>query len=333
LTKFDEKQSHKWSIVLKERKEKIDKALAAIDANDFETANKLVTEVFYGGTPIGEYADPGMKGTLFYHMSMVNKMATEPRLLLKYLKIKPPNVSKTVQKLYDDFTEDAIDLAKKILPLEGDRKAILRKISTKGRNWHTLYKQLVARADKIKEMLKNKNPKAKGEIQKLFQEWAQHNLDARLQQEYETIKGAVTMVELAKKIGMSELNKALSSTEEKFGEETTEQMLKSAKILGIETKEMPNGMLSDHFLDRKRDMMKMEGYTLYLNCPIYGSYTYIEKALGTNYEVLAPFCKHLCYGHAKAMLQKTMPFNFDLKQSKIMLKDGKCEYLIKIKPK
>lgn len=331
MTRFDERHSHKWSIVLKERKDKIDKALAAVDAGDFETADRLVTEVFHGGTPVGEYVDPGMKGTFFYHMSMVGKMATEPRLLLRYLKIRPPVVDKTVQKIYNDFAEDVVELAKKILPLQGDTKTVLRKISFGGRNWLALYKQLVARADKIKVMLKNKNPKAKGEIQKLFQEWAQYNLDARLREEYETIKGAVTMVELAKKIGTKTIEEALKATKDSFGEETANQMLSAAAKVG---KMKETGMLSDHFAERKRDMMKMEGYETFFNCPIYGAYTYIGKTSGTNYEaLLIPFCNYLCYGHAKAMLEKTMPFKFELEQTKIMAKNGKCEYLLKIKRK
>ena len=83
FTKFDEKHCHKWAILLKERKKKIDRASAAIASGDFDTAKKLTSEVFHGSSSVGKHADPGMEGSLLYHMAMVTKMAAEPRLVLK----------------------------------------------------------------------------------------------------------------------------------------------------------------------------------------------------------------------------------------------------------
>lgn len=60
--KFDEAHCHKWALLLKERKKKIDKALKAIASEDFEAAKKLVSEVFHGSN--SGNGDPGMEGSL-----------------------------------------------------------------------------------------------------------------------------------------------------------------------------------------------------------------------------------------------------------------------------
>jgi len=89
FTKFDEKHCHKWALLLNERK--IDRASAALDPGDFNTAKKLTHEAFHGGSYFGKYADPCMEGSFLYHMAMVTKMAAEPRLVLKELKVKVPD--------------------------------------------------------------------------------------------------------------------------------------------------------------------------------------------------------------------------------------------------
>src|SRR3989337_2960232 len=104
FTKFDETHCHKWAILLKRRKEKIDKASAAIASIDLDTAEKLTFEVFHG--VLGKHADPGMEGSMLYHMAMVTKMAAEPRLILEELKVEAPDVDKQLLGFYNDFVSD-----------------------------------------------------------------------------------------------------------------------------------------------------------------------------------------------------------------------------------
>ena len=44
---------------------------------------------------MGKQADPGMAGSLLYHMAMVTKMESETQVLLDELNVELPNVSIT----------------------------------------------------------------------------------------------------------------------------------------------------------------------------------------------------------------------------------------------
>ena len=44
---------------------------------------------------MGKQADPGMAGSLLYHMAMVTKMESETQVLLDELNVKLPNVTIT----------------------------------------------------------------------------------------------------------------------------------------------------------------------------------------------------------------------------------------------
>jgi hypothetical protein len=66
VTKFDEKHCHKWALLLRERREKLNRALTAIANEDFDGAKRLFSEVFHG-VSAGKRADPGMAGSLLYH--------------------------------------------------------------------------------------------------------------------------------------------------------------------------------------------------------------------------------------------------------------------------
>ena len=70
--KFDEAHCHKWALLLKERKKKTDNALKAVASEDFDTAKKLVSEVFHGSN--SGNGDPGMEGSLLYHMAMISNL-------------------------------------------------------------------------------------------------------------------------------------------------------------------------------------------------------------------------------------------------------------------
>ena len=58
----------------------------------------------------GKQADPGMAGSLLYHMAMVTKMESETQVLLDELNVELPNVSAQLSKIYCDFESDAKEL-------------------------------------------------------------------------------------------------------------------------------------------------------------------------------------------------------------------------------
>ena len=58
----------------------------------------------------GKQADPGMAGSLLYHMAMVTKMESETQVLLDALKVELPNVSAQLNKIYGDFESDVKEL-------------------------------------------------------------------------------------------------------------------------------------------------------------------------------------------------------------------------------
>ncbi|MEM2561786.1 MAG: hypothetical protein QXT06_05605 [Candidatus Bathyarchaeia archaeon] len=55
---------------------KIKSAIEAISQGNFEVAESLVRNVFLGDRS-DKSADPGMLGSLIYHMAMVSKMEAE----------------------------------------------------------------------------------------------------------------------------------------------------------------------------------------------------------------------------------------------------------------
>jgi hypothetical protein len=73
LTKFNARHCHKWVLLLLARKRKLDQALNAITEEDFDLSKRLFSQIF-AGVNGGEQADPGMAGSLLYHMAMVTKM-------------------------------------------------------------------------------------------------------------------------------------------------------------------------------------------------------------------------------------------------------------------
>ena len=75
LTNFDVRQCHKWAQLLLARREKLSQAVAAVEKQDFDTAKKLLTQIVNGA--YGKQVDPGMVGSLLYHMAMVTKMESE----------------------------------------------------------------------------------------------------------------------------------------------------------------------------------------------------------------------------------------------------------------
>ena len=93
-----------------------DRALAAIEKQDYDTAKKLANQIFNGS--YGKQVDPGMAGSLLYHMAMVTKMESETKVILEELNLNQPNVSKQLNQIYGDFETDAEELLKGTLPLK-----------------------------------------------------------------------------------------------------------------------------------------------------------------------------------------------------------------------
>jgi hypothetical protein len=124
LTNFDEKQCHKWALLLRERRAKMYKASAAIKAGDFEGAKRLLSEVVYG-VSAGKHADPGMAGSLLYHMAMVTKMAVETRFLLQEFTTNAPHIDVQVWRFYSDFASDVRELSKELLTANVNPKTIV----------------------------------------------------------------------------------------------------------------------------------------------------------------------------------------------------------------
>lgn len=329
FTKFCEKHCHKWALLLNERKRKIDRASAAVYSRDFDTAKRLAHEVFHGGS-FGKYADPGMEGSLLYHMAMVTKMAAESKLVLEEMHVEAPDIEKQLWRFYGDFASDIKNLSEKMLPQEVNLREVAKKEALRVDEKIWLFNNLTKRTTELEGMLEKKDPRAKEELQNLFQKWAKHIVDIRLLQEYETMRGFLIIARLAKDLGMEPLEKAMRQVQRRFGEETVKAALSVTLKLGKRRKDLDTIMLSDHFIEREMDMAKLEGFLRLLNCPIFGSHEYMADKLDVKDEITSLFCKYFCFAHAKAMLETVLPFPFELSQSRKMAGDGRCEFLLEL---
>jgi hypothetical protein len=128
VTKFDEKHCHKWALLLRERREKLNQALTAIAHEDFDGAKRLFSEVFYG-VSTGKRTESGMAGSLLYHMAMVTKMETETRVLLEELRVDMPDIAEQLWRFYGDFASDAHELTKTIAQLKVNPQEAVTKAS------------------------------------------------------------------------------------------------------------------------------------------------------------------------------------------------------------
>ena len=265
-----------------------------------------------------------------YHMAMVTKMAAEPRLILEELKADAPDVDKQLLRFYNDFVSDVNELLEKTLLLKVNPRKVVEKESLGTDEKIGLFRKLTRRTHEVEEMLSKRDPKAKEDLQNLFQEWARHVVEMRLRQEYETIRGFLIMEKLARGIEIELLEKAVSRVQKKFGEETVNAALNVTLKVGKERKDLDVIMLSDHFIEREMNMAKLEGVMRFLNCPIFGSHSYMVDRLNVKNDVASVFCKYLCYAHAKAMLETVLPFTFELSQPKRMATDGRCEFLLEL---
>ena len=329
LTNFDEKHCHKWALLLRERREKLGQALTAIANEDLDKAKCLFHEVFRG-VPSGKGADPGMAGSLLYHMAMVTKMETETRFLLAELLVDMPDITEQLARFYGDFTSDVHELTNPIAPLNVDSQEVAAKASLSTDEKISVFTKLNEKTKAVEQMLNDKNPEAVENLEDLFKDWSQHIVEMRLRQEYETLKGFLFTVVLAKTVGIPRLKDAMKRVQKKFGEETVRIALEVTLNVGMRRENLQTIMLSDHFINYQMDIAKLDGRMQFLNCPIFASHDYIAEKLGVKDDVASLFCTHFCFAHAKAMLNTVLPFTFELWQPQRMATDGKCEFYLKL---
>jgi len=328
LTNFDQRQCHKWAHLLLSRKQKLQEAQKAIKQGDYDCAKRLFTEIFSGS--LGKQSDPGMAGSLLYHMAMVTKMEAETRVLLEELHLILPNMSAKLCKIYSDFEVDAIELTKEITAFSLNYKEVSESKYPEPKEKIELFLNLTKEKKDVQKLLNNKEPEAYAALERLFRRWTDEIIRMRLIQEYETIKGLLLTEDLAKTIGLDALENAMSRVQDKFGQETVNIALDVTLKVGMRREKIQSVMLSDHFINYTMSTDTLDGHMEFLNCPIYGSHKYSHEKYGVTSEVSALFCKHFCFSHAKAMLDTVLPFPFTLWQPKIIAADGNCEFYLKL---
>ena len=329
LTNFDEKHCHKWALLLRERREKLNQALTAITNEEFDKAKCMFHEVIRG-VPRGKHAEPGMAGSLLYHMAMVTKMETETRFLLEELRVDMPDITEQLMRFYGDFTSDVYELTKPIVLVNVDPEDVVAKTGLSNDEKIGMFTKLNEKTQAVEQMLNDKNPEAAETLEGLFKGWSQHIVEMRLRQEYETLKGFLITAALAETVGVPRLRDAMKRVQEKFGEETVRIALEVTLKVGMRRENLQTVMLSDHFINYDMDMAKLDGRMQFLNCPIFASHDYIADKLGVKDDVASLFCTHFCFAHAKAMLNTVLPFTFELWQPQRMATDGKCEFYLKL---
>jgi len=232
---------------------------------DFDLAKQLFNQIFNG--VMGKQADPGMAGSLLYHMAMVSKMESETQVLLNALNVELPDVSVQLSKIYCDFESDAKHLTQKIGPFPLGFRDIATSSRPTSEEKIKLFTNLKQENKKVEALLNNKKPEAGEALEKLFNNWAEQVIRMRLIQEYETIKGLLVTAELAKTIGLPALEKAMAAVQEKFGMETVSIALDVTLKVGMRREKLQSVMLSDHFINMTMSNETLDGHMEFLNCP------------------------------------------------------------------
>ncbi len=329
LTTFDKKHCHKWALLLSERWQKLNQALTAIADEDLDRATVFFREVFQG-ISVGKNADPGMAGSLLYHMAMVTKMETETRILRKELNAGKSTIYEQLGRFYDDFIADVYELTKPFVSLIVNPQEVAAKESLSTLEKIDIFTKLYEKTKVVEKMLNTKSGNATENLIVLFKDWSQQIVEMRLRQEYETIKGFLITAEFAKTLGASRLGDSMKKVQEKFGEETVRIALEVTLNVGMRRENLQTVMLSDHFINYAMDIATLDGRMQFFNCPIFGTHRYIAEKLGIGDDVTSLFCAHFCYAHAKAMLNTVLPFTFELWHRQRMGNDGKCEFYLKL---
>jgi radical SAM protein with 4Fe4S-binding SPASM domain len=330
LTRFDAKHCHKWAFLLEKRQRKLEKASVAIGSGDYEAAKKLVSEIFQGDLESNISTDPGMEGSLLYHMAMVTKMEAEHRLVLEELNIEQPNVDTQLLDFFNVFTSDAKELIEKNLRMYARPEVATIQTVPSEKEKIALFSMLSEKTNAVEDMLRKENPEAESELRNTFLEWTMSIVDMRMRQEYQTIKGFLVLADLISNLGIGRIRKVMGRVQEKFGKATANAALNVTLKLGISRQKLQTIMLSDHYIEHEMNMAELEGSMRFLNCPIFGSHHYLLDRIETEAGTAELFCNHFCVAHAKAMFETVLPFTFQMSQPKRMSSDGKCEFHLKI---
>ncbi len=328
LTNFDPKQCHRWAHLLLLRRQKLNQALAAIDEENFDLAKRLSSEIFSG--VMGKQADPGMAGSLLYHMAMVTKMESETRVLLEELQVTLPDVSLSLSNIYGAFQADAEEFTREITPFTLSAQEISSSPHLESADKINLFNKLKKERKTVENLLTNKEPKSSEALKKLFKDWADQVIRMRLIQEYETIKGLLVTAKLAEDFGVAALGDAMMRVQDRFGQETVNIALDVTLKVGMRREKLQSIMLSDHIINYTMSTETLDGHMEFMNCPIFGSHKYAEEKYGVSPEVASLFCTHFCFAHAKAMLDTVLPFPFTLWQPKRLATHENCEYYLKL---
>ena len=330
MTRFDEAQCHKWALLLKERKSRLDSASEAVASGDFETAKRLVNEVFHGAS--GRNGDAGMEGSLLYHLAMIGKMSAESTVVLEELEVDAPTVDEPLWRFYGDFVCDSKELLEGIIELDDNVVMAVKNPALDVEEKIQLFRILSEETRKVEGLLDRKDLEAKEGIQFLFREWARNVVTARLRQEYETIKSFLIVEQLAEELGIERIAETMGRVQKKFGDKTVDSAFDVSLNVGIPKEKLQKLMLSDHFIEFKMDIKNLGGYMRFLNCPIYGSHRYMEEKMGKKTKTGQLFCKNFCRAHAQSMFEKFIPFPVSVSQPVRMASDGKCEFQIRLAP-
>jgi hypothetical protein len=248
----------------------MEQAIVAIRSGNFETARLFVSEIFHGEeSKNSKDTDPGMEGSLLYHMAMVTKMEAEPKFVLEKLGLDEPNVAARVLTFFDAFVSDVKDLTKK-LEIDVNSNPILCKAALDEEEKISLFDKLAEKTKNVEAMLKKEDFNAELELQRTFLEWATNVIDMRMRQEYETIKGFLILADLTSNLGIERVSKIMGSVQEKFGKATATAALNVTLRAGISRQKLQTIMLSDHYIEYKMNMAELEGSMRFLNCPIFG---------------------------------------------------------------
>jgi radical SAM protein with 4Fe4S-binding SPASM domain len=299
-----------------------------VKAGNYEKAKRLAFEVVYGVSE-GKNTDPGMAGSLLYHMAMVTKMEAETRFLKQEFPDTAACVEEPVQRFVGDFVSDARVLCQGLL-IDGASQKDIETTSFGASEKIALFSRLADKTRKVNEKLADSGFGSLETLEDLYRDWATNVVEVRLRQEYETVKGLLTTAELAEIYGIQRLQQAIMHVQDRFGQDTVNIALEVTLRVGMRREKLQSIMLSDHFIKFGMDMTKLDGNMTFFNCPIAGSHKYLNDRLGLDEALASLFCTHFCYAHAKAMLETVLPFTFTLTQPQRIATHGKCEFYMKL---
>ncbi|MEM0314433.1 MAG: radical SAM protein, partial [Candidatus Bathyarchaeia archaeon] len=302
------------------------RAFNALSSGDSESSRRLVHEVFYGCRS-SRNSDPGMLGSLLYHIAMCTKMAAEREILNGAFSLEVNSVEALAEKCYSDFLEDVQYLIRKHLPSLS--REMPKKPLADG-NKIGIAVELLQKLALVEAELSCGKAEAKFNLEILFSEWAQKIVELRLLQERESLSSFLTACLAAEKYGDSAVESVMEKAKNAFGRRTVDAALELSLKVGIKRDELDKLMLADHYIERAMNMKALDGNIRFLNCPVYGTQRYLSRFAAATPSIALLFCKYFCFSHAQAMLDMVMPFPFTLTHPKMMAKDGVCEFHLKI---